>query len=98
MVNDFLVGNQAHLRLLYHGNTVYHGAATPHDWNVAVFDQFMSRARKRDGFDYGPEETSTVYRALDTYPVEDLSGLVVGSIDPWVESILLVAGQTWLTG
>ena len=42
---------------------------------------------------YGASKTSTVYRALDYYPMEDLSGLVVGSQTPWVEAILLVAGQ-----
>ena len=93
MTNDYLMDNHAHLRLMYEGATVSHGRHEPHNWSVAVIEQFMSRARKGDHFSYSPEETATMYRALAAYPVEDLSGLVVGSQTPWVEAILLVAGQ-----
>ena len=95
MVSEYLIDNQVHLRLTYEGNSIYHGGSEPHDWSAAVVEQFMSRAKKGDGFDYGPSEASTVYQALAEYPVEHLSGLVVGSISPWVEAILLVAGQPW---
>ena len=93
MTDKYLMANQAHLRLWYEGGTVSHGRSDPHDWSVAVVEDLMSRARRGDSFSYDASETSTVYRALDYYPVEDLSGLVVGSQTPWVEAILLVAGQ-----
>ena len=94
MTNDYLMDNQAHLRLMYEGATVSHGRHEPHDWSVAVVEQLMSRARKGERFSYSPDDTATIYRALAAYPVEDLSGLVVGSQTPWLEAILLVAGQS----
>ena len=92
MVNDYLMNNQAHLRLWYE-STVFHGSTVPHNWSVEVVEQHMSLAKKGDGFDYGAEDTATIHNALADYPVEDMAGLVVGSIRPWVEAILLVAGQ-----
>ena len=93
MTNEYLMDNQAHLRLWYEGDTVSHGKSEPHDWSVAVVEDLMSHARRGDHFSYPPDETSTIYQALADYPVDDLSGLVVGSQTPWVEAILLVAGQ-----
>ena len=93
MIEDYLMNNQAHLRLWYDQSTVFHGSTVPHDWSVEVVERLMSRAKKGDGFDYGPEETATIYNALADYPVVDMAGLVVGSIRPWLEAILLVAGQ-----
>lgn len=92
MVNDYLMNKQAHLRLWYDQSMVFHGSTAPHDWSNEIVEQFMSRARKGEGFDYSPAETATIYHALTEYPVADMSGLVVGSIRPWVEAILLVAG------
>ena len=92
MVSDYLMNNQAHLRLWYE-STVFHGSTVPHDWSIEVVEQHMSLAKKGDSFDFGPEDTATIYNALADYPVMDMAGLVVGSIRPWVEAILLVAGQ-----
>ena len=93
MTRDYLMDNQAHLRLMYEGATVSHGRQEPHDWSAAVVEQYKSLARKGDSFVYGPDQTSTIYQALDMYPVDELSGLVVGSQTPWLEGILLVAGR-----
>ena len=91
MTWDYLMNNQSHLKFQYEGATVSHGQREPHDWSAALIEQYMSRARKEDTFVYTPD-TATVYRALDMYPVDELSGLIVGSQIPWVEAILLVAG------
>ena len=93
MVSDYLMNNQAHLRLWYDQRMPYHGSTAPHDWSIEVVEQFMSRAKNGERFDYSPAETATIYNALTDYPVAEMAGLVVGSIRPWVEAILLVAGQ-----
>ena len=95
MMNEYLMNNHAHLRLMYEGGTVSHGKTEPHHWSIADIEDLMSRARKGESFSYTPDETSAIYRALKEYPVENLHGLVLGSQTPWVEAILLVAGQSY---
>lgn len=53
----------------------------------------MMRAEVEDGFeDVAYSETALVYQALEDFPVSGQVGVVVGSIMPWAEAILFVAG------
>ena len=53
----------------------------------------MMRAEVEDSFeDVAYSETALVYQALEDFPVTGQAGLVVGSIMPWAEAILFLAG------
>ncbi len=56
-------------------------------------ESYMMRAEVEDGFeDVAYSETALVYQALEDFPVSGQVGVVVGSIMPWAEAILFVAG------
>ena len=59
----------------------------------AAAESYMMRAEVEDGFeDVAYSETALVYQALEDFPVMGQAGLVVGSIMPWAEAILFLAG------
>ena len=56
-------------------------------------ESYIMRAEVEDGFeDVAYSETALVYQALEDFPVSGQVGVVVGSIMPWAEAILFVAG------
>ena len=58
----------------------------------------MMRAEVEDSFeDVAYSETALVYQALEDFPVTGQAGLVVGSIMPWAEAILFLAGAPLLS-
>ena len=59
----------------------------------AAAESYMMRAEVEDGFeDVAYSETALVYQALEDFPVMGQAGLVIGSIMPWAEAILFLAG------
>ena len=60
---------------------------------LAAAESYMMRAEVEDGFeDVAYSETALIYQALEDFPVTGQAGLVVGSIMPWAEAILFLAG------
>jgi len=65
-------------------------------WRKAELEAFLERAKRRDTNDltgYGPSAPRDVYAAIDAFPVEGKSVLVIGTQVPWIEAIVWAYGK-----
>ena len=93
LLTEFLMDNHAHLIWLHMDDRGPVGQ--PRNWTTALLDLFLKRAKSEDPFIdvCGYRDVPYVYQALQEFPVTGLTGMVVGSIWPWVEAISLAAGE-----
>jgi SAM-dependent methyltransferase len=59
----------------------------------AIFDQFRQRIQKREVHYYG-ETDKWLYEALDMCPIKGINVAVMGSTEPWYETIVSEFGGT----
>ena len=61
------------------------------DWSTEMLDEMIQLATQKEDFGCAHYPTSAVqfYKAFEKFPVTGKSAVVLGSISPWVEAILL---------
>jgi FkbM family methyltransferase len=67
-------------------------------WNTTHVDSLVALAAARQPVgSYQPDGYRSFYAAFDAHPVRDKHALVIGSLVPWVEAILLAFGAASVT-
>jgi hypothetical protein len=65
-------------------------------WSKALLEDLLNKAGKRstEGMTgYGGSAPRDMYAAIDAFPVKDKSVLVIGTLNPWIEAIVLAYGN-----
>ncbi|CAI5494020.1 unnamed protein product [Closterium sp. Naga37s-1] len=89
--DEFTVNGSIRAVKYFHGTDMGDSGAKAVVWPTGQIDRKkrMAEARIPRVSKYGENATLSFYEALDKYPVERKSVLVIGSQTPWLEGILL---------
>ena len=88
LVAEFTSDNTVPIREWYVDDSVI---SVDHLYHISNIEYLRNMARHRQTNYYG-ETDGWLYQALDQFPIKNLNVLIVGSIMPWYESIVLEYG------
>lgn len=60
-------------------------------WSTTYIDKLIEKAKNRENNYYGETDTF-LYECLDNYSIRDKRVAILGSVEPWYESIVLAYG------